>query len=121
VESGLRRYPSVSNTSTVTGHCTFNPMLLMSESQQMSMQVQWRRVFTIVFGALIWAATVAFLEIWIGFLVFRIAGGAKNDLTGFAVTGGCFLAFPLIAIAAVPIASFASGKVMPPDRRRPNT
>jgi hypothetical protein len=84
----------------------------------MSMQVQWRRVFTIAFGALIWAATVALLEVWVAFLAFRIAGGAKDDMSGMAVTGCCFLAFPLIALAAVPIASSASEKVMPGDQRR---
>jgi hypothetical protein len=38
-----------------------------SGRQQMSIQVQRRRIFTIASGALIWAATAALLEVWVAF------------------------------------------------------
>jgi hypothetical protein len=39
------------------------------QTEQMNMQAKWRRVFAIVFGVLIWAATVALLEACGYFLV----------------------------------------------------
>jgi TRAP-type C4-dicarboxylate transport system permease small subunit len=80
------------------------------------MQAKWRRVFAIVLGVLIWAATFAFLE-WCVF-VYVIQKFWGNDLAAVLALFWCFAAFPLIAVLTMPIGLFAYTKVMPAERVR---
>jgi hypothetical protein len=61
------------------------------------MQVQWRRLFAIVFGVLIWAATVALLEVCVFTFWFWKAWGFSggNDAAGVVALGFCLIALPL--------------------------
>jgi hypothetical protein len=85
---------------------------------QMNMQAEWRRVFAIVLGVLIWTATVALLEACIAFSVFWKNGGMWDDISPLIAFVFCLAALPFIVIGAMPIAWFACAKVMPVDRIR---
>jgi hypothetical protein len=84
------------------------------------MQVQWRRLFAIVFGVLIWAATVALLEVCVFTFWFWKAWGFSggNDAAGVVALGFCLIALPLATALAIPIALLAWGKCGPADRMR---
>jgi uncharacterized membrane protein YedE/YeeE len=82
-------------------------------------QAKWRRIFSIIFGALIWAATFALLEGCVFVcIIWWLWVRQGNDLAGVLALFWCFAAFPFISVAAMPIGLFAYEKIKPADRVR---
>jgi hypothetical protein len=77
----------------------------------MSTQGKWRRFFAILLGILIWAATVALLEVCL--FVFLSWKLETRDDSGFLATiFWSFVALPVTGTAALFVALFVYVKVM---------
>jgi hypothetical protein len=61
----------------------------------------WRRVLAVVFGVMIWAATIAILEGGLCIFIVRELWG--SDVAGVQALLACLVAFPLIAVVAMPV------------------
>jgi hypothetical protein len=67
----------------------------------MNTQFQWKRVFVIVFGVLLWAAIFALVELCVGiFSVWSLRRSTSPDLFGVVTFFCCFAAFPLSGFVA---------------------
>jgi hypothetical protein len=85
------------------GVCVFDPHQAenVPAREQMNMQVQWNRVFVIVFGVLLWAATFALAERCVGVVSFWwVRRSTSEDLLGVAIFFFCLAAFPLSGLVA---------------------
>jgi hypothetical protein len=70
----------------------------------------------VVFGVMIWAATIAILEE--GLCIFIVRDLWGSDVAGVLALLVCLVAFPLIAVVAMPVGLFRFYEVKRADRLR---